>query len=252
VALVMCFLQAGAQRLARGGVPQHAWRRFGNGPVAVRLPTVLAGGTPALAPRCLTAVHPAAISREVLPAGAAVDAVHGSAPPGAQTLAQAGPRGPPRQGRGLGGRGGVAARAGAVVTPRSSRGEGRQRARTGLGHGGLGNARGAPRAVGLRGDVLAHLGPVVVRRGMWPRGQACRPLAPPVGTASAHGPGGALLGRLDSGLGAQAAAPQGSHRVGSARVVCGLAPLEGGPRAGRPQDAGKARVRPQVGEPGPR
>jgi hypothetical protein len=170
----------------------------------------------------------------------------------AKKLANAGHRWQQLQGLGLVGLGGVEAREFAVLKQLIIRGAERQIDRHGLWHGGIGTALGDTRAVGLLGDVRADLGQVVLRRGLWPRGQACRTCAHQVGTASEQVPGGAPLGRRDLGLWEPAPAPQGGNLVGSALVVFGRATMDGVHREGRPQDEGNALVRPEVGEPGPR
>ena len=156
-ALGLGFLHAGEPLLALGGTPK-AWSRFGKGPLAVRLTHVLAGGAHALATRCLTAVHQAASSSEVLPAWAAVDAGNGREHHEAKTLAKAGHRVPPRQGLGLVVLGGVEEREFAVLKPLIIRGDERQIDLNGLVPGGIGKALGDTRAVGLLGAVLADLG----------------------------------------------------------------------------------------------
>ena len=212
---------------------------------------VLACGPHACAPRFRTALHPAALSSAVRHTGDAVDAVQCIAPPEATNLAKAGSSVQPRQGLGLVVRGGCEERACAVVKPRISSGDARLNDRKGLGHGGCGTALGDTRAVGRIGAVRAARGQVGLRRGRVPRGQACRTGAQQVGTASEQGPGGAPWGRRAIGLGEQAPAPQGGLLVGIARVVCGLAPMDGVPREGLPQDDGKALVRTEGDAPGP-
>jgi hypothetical protein len=110
-------LAAGQQLLALGGVTQDQGGRCGNGPFAVRLADVCAGGPQAFAARCLAILHPAARGGEGLHAGNAHDAGHAIAPHAAEKLAKAGQGVEPGVGLGMVERGSFEAREGEGFPP---------------------------------------------------------------------------------------------------------------------------------------
>jgi hypothetical protein len=238
-------------RLALGLVTHAARGRGSKGPRAGRVAEGLAGGPPAWAPRGRAAGHQARRRGDGRHAGATVERVHGLAPHAAAECATARDGVSPVEGRGLVGRGGGADRACERREPCSRRGDTRAVAPQGLVPRRLATARRHPRAVGCRGHLLAALGPVILAVGRLARRPAVGAVAPPGGPAPAQGTGGTPLGGIASGLRAPAAAAPGGPRGRIDGVGCGRATVDGWPVEGMSPHAGKALVRPQLGEPRP-
>jgi hypothetical protein len=121
-----------------------------------------------------------------------------------------------------------------------------------LGHGRSRAPGGHPRAMGLRGDLLAERRHVGLAVGLWALGQACGPCAQQRHPAPSEVARDAPGRRLDIGLGQQAAAAQPRHLLRIARVVCGLTPLDRVPGEGVAEPTGNPLAGAPVGEPGPR
>jgi hypothetical protein len=118
-------------------------------------------------------------------------------------------------------------------------------------HSRISEACGDPITVGFVGNLFADRRQIMLAIGILDVCQELGPFAHPGEAAPEQVAGRPHRRGLDRRLGPQAATQRRGTRVGSARVVCGLAPGEGVHGAGLPQHAGQARVRPEVGRPGP-
>jgi hypothetical protein len=120
-----------------------------------------------------------------------------------------------------------------------------------LWHSGSGQACSDAIAMGLVGDLLAELGPVIWTLGLLDMGQQGSALAHQGGAAASARAGGTHRRRRDRGLGEHAAAQQRGKLVRIARVVCGLATVESLQRAGLPQHTGEPLLSTPIREPVP-
>jgi hypothetical protein len=226
-------------------------RRRGQGPRAGSVPEFFAGRAHALARRCLGTLDQATRGDAILHRRQAVQVMPCVESPAAEERAD------PRHGlsqrarRGVVGLGRLGDRECDVAQPRVVRGAQGQVAFEALGHRGSGTAGGDAIAGGLGGDLRAALGHVVVPRGRLDMGQQCRAVAPQVGAAPSKGAGGTPRGGRDRGLGPQAPTEEHGNRGRIDRGVCGLAAVEGCPRAGMPQHTSAPLVRTQSRAPGP-
>ena len=90
LALAVFFLQAGQILLARRIVAEEQHRRFGEGPLEIRIADLRAGGAVALPRRFLGALDQAAVGHEILDPREAGDIMHLVEQHQAQNLADAG------------------------------------------------------------------------------------------------------------------------------------------------------------------
>jgi hypothetical protein len=116
----------------------------------------------------------------------------------------------------------------------------------------IGNALGAPVAIGFVGDLVAEGREGILAVGVLARGEEFAALACQVQAAPPPVAGGAPLGRRDSGLGEHPAAQEHGNWMGVELVVFGLAPMEGLHGEGMPEAKRETVVSTQVGKPGPR
>jgi len=252
LARAVWFRSAGQRCWARRMVAAAASRRVGEGPRAIRMAARRAGGALTVTRRGRGAWDQAAVGHHRLAprdAGALLPLVEPHHP---QPLAEAGDRLAPGSGLCVRRRGrrhdrpcDLAASRVIEVTQGAvdchTRGRGR-----------MGTPRGDSVAGRCGGALLPKRRPVVLPVGLRPVGQACRtltrqrPAAPEQLTSRPP-----RLGR-DIGLGAPPTAPPHGDFLGLARVVVGVAPMDGLPRAGRPQHPGHAVASAAVGQPGPR
>ena len=117
--------------------------------------------------------------------------------------------------------------------------------------GGVGTARGAPRAVGLVGDLCAEGGQVLLALGLVDLGQECGAFVRQRPAAPAQVPGGTPVGGRARGLREPPTTQQRRHLWRVDLVVFGRATLAGLQRAGMAQDNREACMGPQVREPVP-
>ena len=117
--------------------------------------------------------------------------------------------------------------------------------------GGVGTARGAPRAVGLVGDLCAEGGQVLLALGLVDLGQECGAFVRQRPAAPAQVPGGTPVGGRARGLREPPTTQQRRHLWRVDLVVCGRATRAGLQRAGMAQDNREACMGPQVREPVP-
>lgn len=224
---------------------------FGKGPLEMRVADLLARGLQVLARRVLRTLAQATIRGQGLPPGEAVHVMDVVAQHETEACAHTRHGVSQVQSVGIvwlrGGEEGECQSTEQLILIR----EQGQVALAGLGHSGSGKALGAPRAVGLGGDVLANRGHVLLPMRLLPMGQQRSALAPQVGAATEEVPRRAQGGRRDRGLWEQAATQPGRDLVGSELVVFGLAAMHGFHREGMPQNAGDPFCSPQVSEPIP-
>jgi hypothetical protein len=121
-----------------------------------------------------------------------------------------------------------------------------------FGHGGIGKALGAPAAVRFGGDLLAHLGQVVLPVGLLAMGQELRACARQREAAPEQSTGCPHRCRGDVSLRDHAAVEQDGDCPGVNPVVFGGAALDGCHRQGLAQDKRQSFWCTQVGEPVPR
>jgi hypothetical protein len=110
-------------------------------------------------------------------------------------------------------------------------------------------ALGHPVAVGFVGTLLADLGQVIRAIGMLHMGQEFRAFVHQVGTAPEQVAGCPPVGRIDTGMGKPAPAPQRRNLLRIDLVMLGLAPVDGVHQEGVSEDKGDALFGTQVGEP---
>ena len=108
-----------------------------------------------------------------------------------------------------------------------------------------------PCAIGLVGDVLAELGPVVLAMGIVHVSSQLSALAQQRRTTPPEVTSGAHRSRIDGGLWQHTPAPQGGNLVGIDVVVFGLTAVDGLHGERRPQDEGHACVSAEISEPIP-
>jgi len=237
---------------ARQLVPQNQDGGFGERPLAGGVATLAPGRAIPLASGFSGTLDQRTGSDERLPPGEAVDSVDFIAPPEGQDCAD--PRDGAEAGAGLGilrlGRGNdMQLERGAQPVGGAEQCEVDGEA---LLDGRLGKPLRPARPVRLLRKLLAELWEVGLASGSLDMGEPAGPVAHARHPAPQEVPCGAPFGGVARGLGEHAAAQQDGHRVRIAPIVLGLAAVDRLHREGVAQDEGKARLCPEVGEPGPR
>jgi hypothetical protein len=246
------FLPAGQLFWAHRMVAEEQHRRFGEGPLELRMPALRAGGALPLPRRFLGTRAQAAVGHTILDPREPADIMTLVEPHQAQKLADAGNRLKPGEGLGVmrlgclhDGQVDIATslvrevNQGAVDFPTFV-------------HGRIGKPCSTPVAVRVVGDRLAKLRQVVRPVGLLHVGQAFRAFPRQRQAAPEQGPGRAHGSRLDIGLGPHAPAAPHGQLLGVDRVVVGLAPIARFHGERLSQDQGKALGGAEVGEPRPR
>jgi hypothetical protein len=118
-------------------------------------------------------------------------------------------------------------------------------------HRGVSKARGDPLAVGLLSALLPDFGQAIGTIGIRAMGSELSPCAHQMEAAAQQVAGGTHLRRRARGVGEHAPAQQRRQLVGIDLGVVGVAPLDGFPREGMPQDEGHAFLGTELGQPLP-
>jgi hypothetical protein len=205
LALPMFFLQAGQRLLAGRSVAEEEDRRFGQGPLQIRMADLRASGAIPLPRRFLGAFDQAAIGHHILDPRETGDIMALVEQDQTQKLANAGDGLEPVQGLGV-----VLLRCphdGQCEIAESLVIEVKQGQVDfhAFGHRGIGKPLGDAGAVGFVGDLLPNLGQVVLPVGLLDMGQECRAFARQMQAAPEEITSRPPRGRLDVGLRAHAA-----------------------------------------------
>jgi hypothetical protein len=212
---------------------------------------VLARGAHTVAGRFCRPLAHAPRRDEVRPPWEAVDVVAVVAPHTAADWSNTGHRLQQVEGRGIVWLSGFAELAFQVAEECSVLGDQGQVARDGLWDRQIGPAVGDAPTVRLGGALLADVGSVVWRVGLWHLRSACSACAPQVGAAPEPVTGGAPGSGVHIGVREQPPASPGSHVLRIELSIVGLAAMDGFQVAGVTPDNGQTRFRPHVGPPVP-
>jgi hypothetical protein len=195
----MPVLHAGQRCLPWVMVASEQRGRFGKGPREVGVADVLARGAQTRAGGFLRTPDPATIRDAVLPPWGAVEVVAFGAPHAAEDVAHPGHRWPQRAGLGIVLLGGVAALEFQATEERIVSGAQGQVDREVLWDRERGQAVGDARTVRRVGDLLAEVGSVVGRVGIWHRCSEFSAFAPQGGAAPEQVTGGAQVSGVNLG-----------------------------------------------------
>ena len=233
-------------------IPEAEDGRFGERPRARRLADGGAGGAGAFPGRCLGALDQAARGGALRHPRDAVDLMDCREQHEAEDRADAGHRVPQIPGRGVRVRGGVDDGACNVAQPRIVVGEKREINCEALWHRRVGTALGDSIAVAVVSDFFAKSREGIRAVGMWDRGQECAACAGQGQAAAQEVTRRAPLGRRDRGLWQHPAAQEDGDFLGVARVMFGLAALDGLHREGMTEDRGDTVFSTEGSKPVPR
>jgi len=252
LAFAMFFLQAGQILVACQMVAEEEDRRCGERPCERRIADLRAGGAIPLPRRFLGAFDQAAIGHNILDPRETGDIMERVKQDQTQHRANAGDGLASGPGVCVVLLGGPHARPCEIAESRIlAVNQGQIACHTFL-HGGSGTALGDPVAVRFVGDLLVHLGEVVLPVGLLHMRQELRAFARQMSAAPEQSTGRPHRGRGDVGLWEHAAAEQDSDFLGVHPVVVGFATMAGFHRQGMAEDNRQAFVGTQVGEPVPR
>jgi hypothetical protein len=252
LAFPMFFLQARQILLAGGIGTEKQDRRFGKGPLEIRIPDLRAGRAVALARRFFGTLDETAVGDEILYPGEALDVMDFIEQHQTQDLAD--PRHRAQQvqrvrimllGRFEHGQFHVTEE----VVVVANQGEIHVDA---LLHGRIGKPFGNPGAIGFVPELFADLGQVILAVRLLDMGQQLSPFPHEMHPASEQVSRGAHLGWIDIGLRDHAAAEQHRDFPGVNPVVFRFAAMDGFHIQGMAEDKRQSVLRTQVGEPVPR
>jgi hypothetical protein len=245
------FLHTGQHSLTCGMVAQEQRGRFGNGPLEVSVPEVLACRAQAFARGFFRTRDQATIGDKRLPPWEAITVVDVVEPHEAEALADPRHRLQHLQGVGVMVVGGLDARACAVAKELVIRGDQGPVDCDALVYGSLSTTCSAALTIGCVGELLPEFGQVVLTVGILDRRQQFSPFAQQVGAASSEVAGRVHLRRIDRGWREHATAEQRGNRVGIDRVAFRFAGADGVRRARVPQDASNPLLGAEIGAPIP-